>query len=108
MASVMAVNTPYFTGAFVIGDVTYRIMNAIVTSMECTSYNSPICVSSHDSPYDTYIPNSFQQTEIMVRMRGAGIIMESGNTKQKVSHKLVKDCTVEELLFAIQTKIKKV
>ena len=68
-------NPPTFTGAFIIGDVTYRVTDAYINSISVNTFPSPICITSHDSLYEQYI-QPYLQTEITLKMSGSKIIME--------------------------------
>lgn len=84
-------DTP-FTCAATIGDMTFRITNGILTSLEMRNDR----IHYPEAIFHVYVPP-----------HTGNIIMEPTKTVIGISNKLVKDCSIEELLFAIQKKLDK-
>jgi hypothetical protein len=93
-----------FTGSARLGDTTYRIIGAEIRSMDWSCDRGAFFIE-----HDVCIPSPWHRAELTIRLdaSAAKVVMETNDNLPKIRNKQVKDCSIEELLFAIQTKLNK-
>jgi len=89
-----------------LGDYAFFGEGAYIKDVSITSrVVDPICISSWHDAYQEYIPGRPPSSEITITAIAPSMEVLF-NKKARVSLKLVRDCSIDELIFAIREKIK--
>lgn len=110
MVFARRVDKPLFNCAAIMGDRTLVIQEGVIESFAMnTRFPEPISIMSHDSIGERFITGgtpSFVDTTIKLRVPFGKVIYEL-TKEQRIRNKRVADCTIDELLFAIQKRLER-